>query len=98
MRGVMPYAPRAIWHVLSPALQAHIRADLAAIFQEVLAVQLRRHHTPASDPQSRDRHSSGDPPQALSHQESLRLQYALTARARALGGPPEAIEVVDADV
>jgi DNA invertase Pin-like site-specific DNA recombinase len=38
------------------------------------------------------------PHQALSHQESLRLQYALTERARALGWPPEAIEVVDTDV
>jgi DNA invertase Pin-like site-specific DNA recombinase len=38
------------------------------------------------------------PHQALSHQESLRLQYALTERARALGWPPEVIEVVDTDV
>jgi DNA invertase Pin-like site-specific DNA recombinase len=38
------------------------------------------------------------PHQALSHQESLRLQYALTERAQALGWPPEAIEVVDTDV
>ena len=35
------------------------------------------------------------PHQALSHQESLRLQYALTERAQALGWSPEAIEVVD---
>ena len=38
------------------------------------------------------------PHQALSHQESLRLQYALTERARALGWPVEAIEVIDTDV
>ena len=38
------------------------------------------------------------PHQALSHQESLRLQYALTERAQALGWAPEAIEVVDSDV
>jgi hypothetical protein len=38
------------------------------------------------------------PHQALSHQESLRLQYALTERAQALGWAPEAIEVVDTDV
>jgi DNA invertase Pin-like site-specific DNA recombinase len=38
------------------------------------------------------------PHQALSHQESLRLQYALTERAQALGWSPEAIEVVDTDV
>jgi len=38
------------------------------------------------------------PHQALSHQESLRLQYALTERARALGWPAEAIEVIDTDV
>ena len=38
------------------------------------------------------------PQQALSHQESLRLQYALTERAQALGWAPEAIEVVDTDI
>jgi DNA invertase Pin-like site-specific DNA recombinase len=38
------------------------------------------------------------PHQALSHQESLRLQYALPERARALGGSAEAIEVIDTDV
>jgi DNA invertase Pin-like site-specific DNA recombinase len=38
------------------------------------------------------------PHQALSHHESLRLQYALSERARALGWSPEAIEVVDTDV
>ena len=38
------------------------------------------------------------PHQALSHQESLRLQYALTERARALGWAAEAIEVIDTDV
>jgi DNA invertase Pin-like site-specific DNA recombinase len=38
------------------------------------------------------------PHQALSHQESLRLQYALTERAQALGWSPEAVEVVDTDV
>src|SRR4029450_7528561 len=35
------------------------------------------------------------PHQALSHQESLRLQYALTEHAQALGWSPEAIEVVE---
>src|SRR5438128_7395571 len=38
------------------------------------------------------------PHQALSHQESLRLQYALTERALALGWAPEAIDVIDTDV
>jgi DNA invertase Pin-like site-specific DNA recombinase len=38
------------------------------------------------------------PHQALSHQESLRLQYALTERAQALGWSPEAIAVVDSDL
>lgn len=37
------------------------------------------------------------PHQALSHQESLRLQYALTERAQALGWSPEAMEVVETD-
>jgi DNA invertase Pin-like site-specific DNA recombinase len=38
------------------------------------------------------------PHQALSHQESLRLQYALTEHAQALGWAPEAIAVVDTDL
>lgn len=38
------------------------------------------------------------PHQAISHQESLRLQYALTDRARELGWSPDAIEVSDIDV
>jgi DNA invertase Pin-like site-specific DNA recombinase len=38
------------------------------------------------------------PHQALSHQESLRLQYALTERARDLGWSAESIEVIDAAV
>ena len=38
------------------------------------------------------------PHQALSHQESLRLQYALTERAHALGWAAEAIDVIDSDV
>ena len=38
------------------------------------------------------------PHQALSHQESLRLQDALTERARALGWAAEAIAVLDTDV
>src|SRR5712692_123896 len=38
------------------------------------------------------------PHQALSHQASLRLPYALTERARALGWAAEGIEVIDADI
>src|SRR5918992_38761 len=35
------------------------------------------------------------PHQVLSHQESLRLQYALGERARQLGWPDEAIDIID---
>lgn len=38
------------------------------------------------------------PHQVLSHQESLRLQYALRQRAQDLGWPPEQIEIIDADL
>lgn len=38
------------------------------------------------------------PHQALSHQESLRLQYALEQRAVSLGWRPEDVRVVDADI
>src|SRR2546427_13298941 len=35
------------------------------------------------------------PHQVVSHQESLRLQYALGERARQLGWPNEAIDIID---
>ena len=38
------------------------------------------------------------PHQVLSHQESLRLQYALGERARQLGWPDAAIDIIDADL
>ena len=38
------------------------------------------------------------PHQALSHQESLRLQYALAQRAVSLGWRPQDVVVVDADI
>src|SRR6267143_6266085 len=38
------------------------------------------------------------PHQVVSHQESLRLQYALGARARQLGWPDEAIDIIDDDM
>src|SRR5579884_1370181 len=38
------------------------------------------------------------PHQALSHQESLRLQYALEERARSLGWQPQDVVVVDTDI
>src|SRR5437763_2707017 len=38
------------------------------------------------------------PHQVVSHQESLRLQYALHERARQLGWPAEAIDVIDDDL
>jgi DNA invertase Pin-like site-specific DNA recombinase len=38
------------------------------------------------------------PHQVLSHQESLRLQYALHERARQFGWPDEAIDIMDADL
>src|SRR6266516_4188430 len=37
------------------------------------------------------------PHQVLHHQESLRLQYALHERARQLGWPDEAIDIIDGD-
>ena len=38
------------------------------------------------------------PHQVVSHQESLRLQYALRERARQLGWPDEAIDIIDDDL
>jgi DNA invertase Pin-like site-specific DNA recombinase len=63
----------------------------------VLEGQLRRHDPPAADPPSRALPSAVAPPPALSPQDSRRLQYALSERARALGWLPEAMAVVDPD-
>src|SRR3989442_2633774 len=38
------------------------------------------------------------PHQVLTHQEALRLQYALQERARQLGWPDEAIDIIDGDL
>jgi DNA invertase Pin-like site-specific DNA recombinase len=38
------------------------------------------------------------PHQVVHHQESLRLQYALGQRARQLGWPDEAIDIIDDDL
>jgi DNA invertase Pin-like site-specific DNA recombinase len=38
------------------------------------------------------------PQQVLNHQESLRLQYALTERARAFGWDASDVQVIDADL
>ena len=38
------------------------------------------------------------PQQVVSHQASLRLQYALGERARQLGWPDEAIAIIDEDL
>src|SRR5216117_3475560 len=38
------------------------------------------------------------PHQVVNHQESLRLQYALGERARQLGWPNEAIDIIDDDL
>lgn len=38
------------------------------------------------------------PHQVVSHQESLRLQYALRERARPLGWPEDAIDIIDEDL
>ena len=42
--------------------------------------------------------SQSTPQQSISHQESLRLQYALTQRATALGWRPEDVTIIDADL
>src|SRR5262249_47759555 len=53
MRGAMPCNPTQLWNRLSPTWQARIRADLTALFQEVIDAQLRADYTPTSGPQGR---------------------------------------------
>jgi len=90
--------PTQLWNRLSPSLQTRICADLTALFQEVIDAQLRSHYPPTSDPQGRHLHPAIHPHQVVSHPESLRLQYALGGRARQLGWPDEAIDIIDDDL
>src|SRR4029434_10568017 len=56
MRGAMPCNPTQLWNRLSPTWQTRIRADLTALFQEVIDAQLRPDYTPTSGPQGRHLH------------------------------------------
>jgi DNA invertase Pin-like site-specific DNA recombinase len=61
------------------------------------------HHADLLTPQHRARKaviylSQSPPHQVVSHQASLRLPYALGERARQLGGPAEAIAIMDDDL
>ena len=90
--------PTQLWNRLSAVLQTRIRADLTALLQEVIDAQLRTHY-----PQHLARKAviyirQSTPHQVVSHQESLRLQYALGARARQFGWPEEAIDIIDDDL
>jgi hypothetical protein len=53
MRGAMPCNPTQLWTQLSPTWQTRIRADLTALFQEVIDAQLRPDYAPTSGPQGR---------------------------------------------
>src|SRR5712691_12909418 len=67
MRGAMPCNPTQLWTRLSPTWQTRIRADLTALFQEVIDAQLRPDYAPTSGPQGRHVHppidtaSGGEP-------------------------------------
>src|SRR5204863_9866987 len=99
MRGARPCNPMQLWKRRSPTWQTRIRADLTALFQEMIDAQLRADATPTSGPQGRHGHPAINPPhQVVSHPESLRLQYALHERARQLGWPDEAIDIMDDDL
>ena len=94
----MPHDPRTIWLALSPALQAAIRAEFAAIFQEVIDVQRRGHHAPTSDAQSSHLDSAVNAPPGTEPSGKSAAPVCAHQRARALGWPVEAIEVIDTDV
>jgi hypothetical protein len=49
----MPCNPTQLWTQLSPTWQTRIRADLTALFQEVIDAQLRPDDAPTSGPQGR---------------------------------------------
>src|SRR4051812_44981688 len=46
MRGAMPCNPTQLWNRLSPTWQTRIRADLTALFQEVIDAQCRPDYAP----------------------------------------------------
>src|SRR5262249_28930815 len=61
MRGAMPCNPTQVWNRLSPTWQTRIRADLTALFQEVIDAQCRPDYAPTSGPQGRHLHPPIDP-------------------------------------
>jgi hypothetical protein len=92
MRGTMPYDPSALWDPRPPACQAHLCAASAALFQEGSDGQRRGHAPRASPTPSAPLEAPVHPAPALRPQASLRLQDALTARARDGGWAAEGRE------
>src|SRR5882724_2212288 len=97
MRGAMSCNPTQLWNRLSPSLQTRICADLTALFQEVIDAQLRSHYPPTSDPQGRHLHPAIHPPSGGEPSRKLALAVC-SARARQLGWPDEAIDIIDDDL
>src|SRR3954462_11747625 len=61
----MPTHPANVWRQLPPQLQAQLRADLSAIFQEVIHGYLRSRDISAPGAQSDHLHSPIDPQQGI---------------------------------
>ena len=49
----MPISPHQLWHQLSASEQAAIRADLIAVFQEVIHAYVRTDHPHPCSPEAR---------------------------------------------
>jgi hypothetical protein len=94
----MSIDPTAVWQRFFPQLQAHIRAELTTIIQEVIYEYVRAHHPAPLTRKAIIYIRQPSPHQVLTNQESLRLQYALRERAVALGWRPEEIEIIDGDL
>ena len=94
----MPVRPERVWRRLPYKLRAEIAADVATILAEVIH-DIGAHQRAASRPPCGHLHPpKSSPHQVLTNQESLRLQYDLRRRARALGWREEDIEVIDSDL
>ena len=95
----IPIPPEAVWAALPPALRRRIAAQMAAILAEETPHEVRTGHARASRAALAVVYvRQSTPAQVVSNQESLRLQYALTGRARDLGWRAADIDVIDADL
>jgi hypothetical protein len=96
-RGLMPIEPRGVWRSLPETLRQAIAEDLGQVMRE-MSDGLGTLQAGSSGPQSSGVVRQSAPHQVITNQGSLKLQYALSQRARELGWREADIDVIDNDL